>query len=79
MNYVYFIALEMLVSIGFVPNKRNPKYHTASVTIGGHTVWCKDFRSAQKLANRVMHVLYSRGLNVRYKVEDNLGNYQYNW
>lgn len=79
MNYIFIIELSILTALGFVPNKRNLRYHTASVTIGGHTVWCKDFRSAQKVANRVMHVLYSRGLNVRYRVKDNLGNYQYNW
>ena len=79
MNYIFIIELSILTALGFVPNKRNTHYHMASVTIGGHTVWFKDFRSAQKAANRIMHILYYRGLNVRYRVEDNVGHYQYNW
>ena len=75
----FIIDLAVLLALGFVPNIRNPRYHTASVTIGGHTVWCKDFRKARKIANRIMHILYSRGLNVSYRVEDVYGNYQYNW
>lgn len=79
MNSIYTIALEILLALGFVPNKRNPRYHSASVTIGGHTVWCKDIRAAQKVAHRIMRVLYRRGIDVRYRVEDTNGHYEYNW
>lgn len=77
--YTYIIALELLTSLGFVPNKRNPRYHHASVTIAGYTVWCKDFRKAQKVAHRVMHFLSLMGYNPRYRVEDEFESYEYNW
>ena len=79
MDKVFTIELAVLLALGFVPNKRNTRYHMASVTIGGHTVWCHDIRKAQKIANRIMHILYRNGLNVSYRVEDAYGNYVYNW
>ena len=78
-RWTFYVALELLMQLGFVPNKRNNKYHTASVTIDGKTVWCKDFDSAMKISNRVMSALYKRGLNPRYRVEDAYGRYMYNW
>ena len=77
--YTFVIALALLNQLGFVPNTRNTRYHKASCTIAGYTVWCKDFCTAQHVANRVMCALYKRGLNPSYRVEDNKGNYQYNW
>ena len=79
MTYTYSIELVILIALGFVPNKKNPRYHKASCSICGYTVYCKDFRAAQKIANRVVHSLYTRGYNPRYRVEDVEGNYQYNW
>ena len=79
METVFRIDLETLRNVGFVPNKRYRQYHTAKATIGGHTVWTKDFQSAQKIANRVVGALYRRGFDVQYRVEDMYGNYQYNW
>lgn len=79
MNYTYVIALELLISFGFVPNKKNPRYHHAKVTISGYTVYTKDFASAQRIATRVMRTLAKRGINPRYHIEDDFGGYQYNW
>lgn len=79
MKTVFKLDSETLRELGFVPNERNRRYHTAKVTIGGHTVWTKDFRFAQKIANRVVGTLYRRGLDVQYRVDDQNGNYQYNW
>lgn len=79
MKTVFKLDADTLRELGFVPNERNQQYHTAKVTIGGHTVWTKDFDTAQKVANRVIGTLYRRGLDVQYRVEDLHGNYQYNW
>lgn len=79
MKTIFKIDLYELIALGFVPNERNRHYHRAKVTIGGHTVWTKDFHTAQKIANRVVGNLYRRGLDVQYRVEDLHGNYQYNW
>lgn len=79
MKTVFKIDIAILRELGFVPNERNRMYHTAKVTIGSHTVWTKNFDDAQKIANRVVGNLYRRGLNVQYRVEDQNGNYQYNW
>lgn len=79
MKTVFKLDADILRELGFVPNERNRRYHTAKVTIGGHTVWTKDFDTAQKVANRVIGTLYRRGLDVQYRVEDLHGNYQYNW
>lgn len=79
MEIKFSLPAEELAKLGFVPNKRTNK-HTAWCRIGGHTVWCADFDTACKLANRVMKALYARGLNVRYRVESISGFfYQYNW
>lgn len=79
MKVMFTIDLAILLALGFVPNQRSKNYHAAKVTIGGHTVWCKDFHAAQKIANRVVKALYKQGLNVRYCVEDTFGNAMYNW
>lgn len=79
MKVMFTIDLAILLALGFVPNQRNRRYHTAKVTIGGHTVWCKDFHAAQKIANRVVRALYKQGLDVRYRVDDQFDNTMYNW
>lgn len=73
------IDLAILIAVGFVPNKQNRPYHTARVTIGGHTVWCKDFRTANKIAVRVTDALERRGIDAYYRVEDQYGNYTGSW
>ena len=79
MNYTFAVTLAILLKVGFVPNKKNPRYHIASCTIGDYTVWCKNFVAAQQLANRVMRALAKQGLHPRYRVEDSFDSYQYNW
>ena len=78
MNYTFIVALALLRAVGFVPNTKT-KHHRASVTIAGYTVYCRNWEAAIKVANRVMFALYKRGLNPSYRVEDDNGNYQYNW
>lgn len=79
MKTMFTIDLAILLALGFVPNQRNRRYHTAKVTIGGHTVWTKDFRTAAKIANRVVGALYKQGIDIRYKVDDQFDNTMWNW
>ena len=79
MEIRFSLPAEELAKLGFVPNKRTGKHH-AWCKIGGHTVWCVDFGAACKLADRVMGILYKKGLNVQYRVESTSGFcYRYNW
>lgn len=80
MNRTYVIALAILVSVGFVPNKRNPRYHRASCTIADYTVWCKDISKARRIRNRVMRALEKRGYYPRWEVkEPEFEGSEYNW
>lgn len=79
MKVMFTIDIAILLALGFVPNQRSKNYHMAKVTIGGHTVWAKNFAAAHRIASRVVGSLYRRGFDVRYRVEDQNGNYEYNW
>ncbi len=78
MKKMFTIELAILLALGFVPNEKK-RYHAAYVTIGGHTVWTKDLRVANKIATRVLTALNKRGIDAQYCIEDLYGNYMKNW
>lgn len=78
MKKLFIIDLSILMALGFVPNQKK-RHHTASVTIGGHTVWAKNFHDAMRIANRVTEALYRREIAAQYRVEDMYGNRVGNW